>query len=235
MATECVLLQIEDFEMTIRQKYPRTYHFEWSHLHADDKRLPSTASFEGKEIVVLEKLDGENTTIYPDGYLHARSIDSRHNFTRDWAKRMASVLCHDIPDGHRFVFENVTYYHSIEYTDLESFCYLLSIWNNNTCIDYDSMLEYAQLLDLATPKEFYRGVFDEEILRKIANEMDLIKSEGYVVRTVEQFDIEDFQQHVAKFVRDDHVQPDSVHWLNSTKPNRLKESGNIKPYYMAGA
>lgn len=221
------------FIMITRTKYARTYHLPWSHLHADDKRLPSLAPFEGCEIVVLEKLDGENTTIYPDGYLHARSIDSRHNFTRDWAKRMAAVLCHDIPAGHRFVFENVSYCHSIEYTDLESFCYLLSIWNaDNYCLSYDDTREYAELLDLAMPQELYRGVFDEALLREMSANMDLERMEGYVIRKVNAFHRDDFQANVAKFVREGHVQPDSDHWLKNTYPNQLKPGVVVKPYYM---
>lgn len=217
-----------------RTKYSRTYHLNWSHLHSDDKRLPSTDPFMGQEIVVLEKLDGENTTMYSDGYLHARSLDSRHNYTRDWAKKMASILCHDIPQGYRFVFENMAYYHSIEYNDLESFCYLLSIWDqDNVCLSYDDTLEYAELLDLAMPKELYRGIFDESILRELSSTMDLKTMEGYVIRRTCAFHQDDFQAHVAKFVREGHVQQDSEHWLKSTYPNKLSTTKKIKPFYMA--
>ena len=220
--------------MNTRTKYNRTYHLPWSHMHSDDKALGKLSAFHGMDVVVSEKMDGENTTVYPDGYLHARSIDSRHNFTRDWAKRMASVLCHDIPAGHRFVFENVAYYHSIDYTELESFCYLLSIWNDdNVCLGYDDTREYAELLDLAMPKELYRGPFDEEVLMELSKTMDLNTMEGYVFRNVNAFHRDDFALNMGKFVRDGHVQHNSEHWLKSTRPNSLKPGVAVKPYYMA--
>lgn len=36
-------------------------------------------------VVITEKMDGENTTLYRDG-LHARSLDSRHHPSRNWVK-----------------------------------------------------------------------------------------------------------------------------------------------------
>ncbi len=216
-----------------RSKYPRTFHLSWSHPHSDDKTIPDTSIYEGMEIVVTEKLDGENTTIYPDGYLHARSIDSRHNYTRDWAKKMASILSFDIPKGERFVFENVAYYHSIEYNDLESFCYLLSVWTDDDyCLEYDTVLEYAEILDLATPKIFYRGVFDEKVLKEIAENLDLNTTEGFVFRNVNRFHIDDFQKNTGKFVREGHVQTSEEHWLKNTYPNKLSKNKKIKPFYM---
>lgn len=218
-------------------KYHRTYHLPWSHLHSDDKAFPDLRRFNGEDVVVLEKLDGENTSIYSDGYMHARSLDSAHNMTRDWIKRLSSVLRFDIPSGWRFVFENVAYYHSIHYRNLEGFAYLLSIWDeNNVRIPYDDMLEYANLLDLPTPKVLYRGQFDETKLREISDTMDLTASEGYVVTVTRAVKHDEINGCIAKFVRDDHCQPNKdgkvEHWLKNTYPNELDGSKPVKPYYM---
>jgi hypothetical protein len=220
-----------------RTKYHRTYHFHWSHLHGDDKAFGDLSVFQDKEVVALEKLDGENNTIYSDGYLHARSLDSAHNMTRDWIKRLASILHFDIPEGWRFVFENVNYYHSINYRNLEGFAYLLSIWDeSNVRLPYDEMMEYATILDLPTPKVLYRGVFDEKILRKIASEMDLDKSEGYVVTVTDAVNESDIQHSIAKFVRNDHCQPNKdgivEHWIKNTYPNKLSNTLPVRPHYM---
>ena len=57
--------------MNERVKYPRTYHLPWSEGRTDDdKVLSDDSQFIGKYVVVTEKMDGENTTIYSDGYLH---------------------------------------------------------------------------------------------------------------------------------------------------------------------
>lgn len=55
-------------------KYPRTYHLPFSLGKTnDDKVLSNTDHFKGKMVVITEKMDGENTTLYSD-YLHARSL-----------------------------------------------------------------------------------------------------------------------------------------------------------------
>jgi len=219
-----------------RTKYHRTYHLPWSFLKKDDKRLYDLSIFEGKDIAVNVKMDGENTSVYPDGIIHARSLDSQHNYTRDWIKRMASILRFDIPENHRFVFENVNYYHAIEYKELQSYAFLLSIWHGDTRISYDESKEYAALLDLVMPEELYRGPFDAKILESIANTMDLDKNEGYVVTTTEPVHVSDIHNNIAKFVRNNHVQPnqagEDVHWLKRTYPNALSGTLPIKPSYM---
>lgn len=43
-----------------RTKYPKTYHLSFSpNLQNDDRMLPSEKVFEGKTVIVTEKLDGE--------------------------------------------------------------------------------------------------------------------------------------------------------------------------------
>ena len=227
-----------------RYKYPRTYHFPWSSPHSDDKLIRDLSLFNGMEIVVTEKLDGESTSCYRD-YMHARSVSSAHNFTRDWAKKMQSILSPDIPEGYVFSFENVAYVHSIEYNSLESFCYLLNIWDEKgVCLHYDEVCQWADILDLAQPQEFYRGPYDEKILRKLSKELNLEKIEGYVMRNVEPFHRDDFEKNVGKFVRTGHVQPNHVsengetteeveHWLKHTYPNQLADPLKVKPAFMA--
>lgn len=226
--------------MTTRTKYPRTFHLPWSEsVHSDDKMVDGLSSFKGMNVVATVKMDGESTSMYSDA-MHARSIDSAHNFTRDWAKKLHSVLRFDIPEGWIFSFENVAYFHSIEYDDLESFCYLLSIWNEKGfCLPYREQRQWAEILDLAMPKVLYEGPFDENVLKNVAKSMDLDKDEGYVIRNVESFHRDDFQRNVAKFVRKGHVQARSSnddepeHWLKNTYPNRLADPKNVKPAYMA--
>ena len=82
------------------QKYPSTFHHPSSPgVQSDDKIATKKQldSFVGEDVVILEKMDGENTTMYghPDGF-HARSIDSAHNWTRDWCKKLHSCIWTDI-------------------------------------------------------------------------------------------------------------------------------------------
>src|SRR5215212_7134666 len=58
-------------------KYPRTYHLPWSpgfHTAPDDMMMMDLTKFYRSGIVATLKMDGENTTLYSDGYIHARSL-----------------------------------------------------------------------------------------------------------------------------------------------------------------
>ncbi len=211
--------------MESRFKYPRTPHLPWSPGFTDDDiRSCATDHFVGKEVVVTEKMDGENTTLYRD-YLHARSIEGRHHPSRDWLKRQHAAFQHEIPAGWRLCGENLYARHSIAYRDLPGYFFLFSIWNeHNCCLGWDETLEWAAILNLPTPRILFRGRWDEAAIRRIkVNEAIM---EGYVVRTVAGFPHAEFSRHVAKWVRVNHVQTDD-HWMNqAVVPNGLRGDGD---------
>jgi hypothetical protein len=95
-------------------KYPRTYHVPTSHLSKDDKKIQNYEHFRGKRVIVTEKLDGENTTMYND-YIHARSINSGSHETRNWVKGLWSQISYLLDDNMRLCEENLYAKHSIKY------------------------------------------------------------------------------------------------------------------------
>jgi hypothetical protein len=187
---------------------------------SDDVRLVDVSHFEGLEVVVTEKLDGENTTMYRD-YIHARSIDSRRHPSRDWVKGLHATIAHQIPAGWRLCGENVFAQHSVSYDNLESYFYVFSIWNEeNLALSWDETVDWVELLGLVTPPVLYTGTWDELLIRRI--EVDATRVEGYVVRLASAFTHADFSQSIAKWVRRDHVQSEE-HWIHSAVvPNRLR-------------
>jgi len=124
-------------------KYPRTYHLPWSlGLTSDDKKVPDTSVFDGKEVVVTEKMDGENTTIM-NNIVHARSVDGRSHPSRNIVKQWAADWQHEIPDGWKIRGENVYAKHSIFYDNLEAYFLGFAIWDeSNICLSWDDTLEY---------------------------------------------------------------------------------------------
>lgn len=91
--------------MNKRTKYPRTLHLPYSPgSTTDDKKLSSTKHFSGKSVIVTEKMDGENTTIYNFG-THARSLESSHHPSRSRVKALQASL--SIPNGWRICGENL--------------------------------------------------------------------------------------------------------------------------------
>lgn len=194
-------------------KHPRTMHLPWSaSLTDDDRIITSLESLQAGEVVVTEKMDGEQTTFYQD-YDHARSVDGAGHPSRSWVKNLRSKIAHDIPTGWRVCGENLYARHSIAYTDLPSWFFVHSIWNErNICLSWDETEEWADLLGLEIVPTLYRGPWDEDAIKACWTEDLWEEKEGYVVRSAGEFAFRYFKANVAKFVRPGHVQT-SKHWF----------------------
>ncbi len=204
-------------------KYPRTPHLPWSPgASADDIALADTSRFDGHEIVVTEKMDGENTTIYRD-HVHARSVDSVHHPSRSWVKSLQGRIGPSIPDGFRLCGENLYAEHSIRYEKLPSYFLLFSVWDaDNRALSWDETVEWALLLEVAIVPVLYRGAWDERSIRALTSRLDPAKQEGVVVRRASGFAFEELGTCLAKWVRPNHVTTDE-HWLSRpVRPNGLE-------------
>lgn len=200
----------------MRAKYPRTFHLPWS-LGAtdDDKMHTSTQQWQEMEVVVTEKMDGENTTIYPDGYTHARSLDSGNHPSRNWVRALAArIATEGFPANLRICGENLYAKHSLGYSNLPAYFLMFSIWDGDTVLSWDETEEWAKLLDIPTVPVLYRGVWNENVVKSLMGDPD--QMEGYVVRPTASFDRSDFSRLVGKFVRGNHVQAGSTHWAHAT-------------------
>jgi ATP-dependent RNA circularization protein (DNA/RNA ligase family) len=209
---------MEDF-----YKYPRTYHLPWSlGSTSDDKFLENTNSFEGKTIVITEKMDGENTNMYPDRY-HARSIDSKDHESRHYVKSIWGRIKHEIPDGWRICGENLYAKHSIFYDKLPDYFMVFSIWDeNNDYIGWFETEEICKSLGLITVPFIDVCVYNEQYLRELASKIDIEHQEGYVISNFRPFNYNNFADNVAKYVREKHVTTDQ-HWMfEKVIPNKLK-------------
>jgi hypothetical protein len=205
-------------------KYPRTPHLPWSEgATSDDKILKSVAQFEGKQVIITEKMDGENTTLYND-HLHARSLDSKHHPSRNWIKQMHAAIANDIPEGYRICGENLYAKHSITYDKLKTYFYVFSVWDNkNNCLSWDETKEWCDLLGLTLVPTLYEGEWNEKMINgKQPFKFDH-EAEGYVVRNANSFSYADFTKNIAKYVRKNHVQTDK-HWMEiEVVPNKLEK------------
>ncbi|MEU6800808.1 RNA ligase family protein [Streptomyces neyagawaensis] len=197
----------------MRTHYPRTRHLPWSPgATADDLRVTDLSGLRGREVVVTEKLDGENTTLYADG-LHARSLDSAHHPSRTWVKALQARVGPYIPEGWRVCGENMFARHSLPYEDLESWFYGFSVWDaEGRCLDWDRTVRFLRGLGIPVPRVLWRGEFDERALRALR--LDLGRQEGYVVRVADGFGAAEFGARVAKWVRAGHVRTDT-HWMHA--------------------
>ena len=195
-------------------KYPRTYHLPWSDNVSDDDRvLNDLSNFVGNEVIVTEKMDGENSTLYND-YIHARSVDGRNHPTRNWLKNYWSQIKNEIPENYRICGENLYAKHSIYYDALPSYFMGFSIWTDkNLCLSWNETVEWFSLLNIQSVPVLYDGIFDENIIKKLMDTKDLTKTEGYVLRNKKSFTYAEFRYNVAKYVRKNHIQT-VKHWMH---------------------
>lgn len=214
-------------EFTPYVKYPRTYHLPWSQNITDDDRVIKTLEqFEGREIVITEKMDGENSTFYSDLYFHARSLDSESHPSQSWVRNFSNKVAWELPEGWRVCGENLYATHSIEYNELQSYFYGFSIWNNkNECISWDETKDIFDILGITSVPVLYRGNFDIDLVKDFHKTMNLDVQEGYVMRIVDKFSFIDFKKYVTKFVRAQHVKPNNFHWKYERyfNVNKIKE------------
>jgi hypothetical protein len=220
------------FMSLARYKYPRTFHLPYSMKKGDDDKVwPSDDIFRQQPIVVTEKMDGENTTIYAD-YLHARSIDSDWDESKRWLDRMRLLIAHDIPAGWRICGENLFYKHTIKYTELDTLFYVYSIWNEaNVCLSWAETREWCRLLGLTPIPVLYEGLYDQkkimEAFRTYASQSPS-PVEGFVVRLAASFPFDQFRESVGKFVNDTFQIATSKHWKYDVKElNELKNQRNV--------
>jgi hypothetical protein len=204
-------------------KYPRTPHLSWSHgRSAADFEIADLKNFEGKEVIVTAKIDGENTTLTRER-MYARSPDGNFHPSQAWARSLHGQIAWELPERWRFCGENLFAVHSIEYQNLPTYFFLFSVWNEkNEALSWDETEEWAELLGVKTVPILYRGTWDEDKVKAcFPHEVWGNEPEGYVVRLAERFPYSSFRNSVAKFVRSNHVQTDQ-HWKSkAVVPNKL--------------
>ncbi len=204
----------------LSEKYPRTYHFPFSEGATSDDRIQ--AQWQGilqHELVLTEKLDGENSCIKSNG-VYARSHGAVNR--NPWSKPVWDIwerVGHTLGDLHVFG-ENMYAVHSLEYTRLAHYFYVFAIRDGETWLSWEDVQAYAQLLDLPVVPLIQQDNFDEKSLVKSIHQQQSNSSrlggasEGVVCRVATAFSNNVFSENVIKYVRKNHVQTDQ-HWTRN--------------------
>ena len=206
------------------EKYPRTLHLPsspggWREV------VVSTGDWRQQVVVITEKMDGENTTIYSDGWCHARSIHSRWHDSRWYVRQLAQEIAQRpdemkrLPEGLRLCGENVYAAHGITYSNLASWFQVFAAIAHNDKVDNKVLswpdTEYwCQWLGLVTVPLLYEGVWpgEQEAIRIWRAETSDHESEGFVVRPQASYPLRDHGQVVAKWVRVQSQQEFEAEW-----------------------
>ncbi len=223
-------------------KYPRTPHLPWSPGKTrDDRTIQDMDILLGRPCVVTEKLDGSNLCM-TQRHLYARSHSgSPKHPSFDLAKKMWSELRYTIPETESWFFEWTYAVHSITYDSLPTPLHLIGIRDDDLGIwhSWDSVEIAAEQHGLITVPvlakqsalNYSQGPGDILIMETMINRLASKESvygptrEGIVIRTVESFRDEEFDTHIAKWVRAGHVDEEADHWTAGAmvKQNIVKD------------
>ena len=218
-------------------KYPRTYHLPWSPgATKDDKKLQEGwfDNFRGKEIIISEKLDGENIHMnQKDCYARSDGAPTRSPWSRNiwdpngglyWNIRRY-IGCNETIFG-----ENLYGEHSIHYDKLTSYFHLFAVNTESLWESWDSVKLFGAIIGVPTVPKLWRGiVYNEKQLEELVNKFVKEPSvygntrEGVVVRLTSSFPIDEFKNCVCKWVRPNHVTTDE-HWTKNWKKAELMKS-----------
>jgi hypothetical protein len=211
-------------------KYNRTYHLPWSPGSTNDDRISDNVeSLLGTEIVITEKLDGENCGMTDEGvYARSHATFTTSAWSREVRQLHKLSVEDELGDGVFLFGENMEGIHSIEYSNLESYFYIFGIRDNDIWIPWEKVEEYSYLLDIPTVPVLFKGVVNstkelQQIVEDLVSKPSELggQREGIVVRTAGMFHNDDFADNVMKWVRKGHVSTD-VHWTRNWKKSEIK-------------
>jgi hypothetical protein len=209
--------------MYVPSKYWRTYHLPQSlSVTDDDKVLKSIDQFNGKNVVVTEKMDGENTTIYCGG-THARSIDGKYHPSRSWMKAYASAISPYLEENEKIVGEYLYARHSIAYDNLDTYFMGFAWFVDNIMQSWELTKIRFDELGIKIVPILYEGIYYNDLIKDVSKTLDLNAQEGFVLRIQDEMTADDFKNYCGKYVRKGHVQTDK-HWMHSEiVKNNMKE------------
>jgi len=210
-------------------KYPRTKHWPWSEtVHQDDSYHQNPNIFIGKEVVISEKLDGGNSSLW-NGEVYARSTGQPA--TQGWFALVKKYQTWKTLGNIDQIFygEDLSAKHSIQYSiPMDQTYFVFHILQNDVFMSVDDMERIAINAGFNTVPIVFRGTFNklDQITNFFKTEINKpsaygVEREGFVIRIADEIKHEDFSNKVAKFVRKNHVQPNAQHWTQSWSWNEL--------------
>lgn len=214
--------------MTISLKYFRTKHTPWSKgATKDDERVDSVDHFIGKELIVSEKLDGENQTwTHKDVFARSHAAQVTHE-SNVWSKRLHREKHHLIDPELSVYFEYTYAMHSIWYEKMakeKAYVHIIGVKNDVTGVHWcwDDVIFMATVLELPTVPVLWRGTLstEKELLALMPGDGKSPSAwgefrEGEVGRLASEFTDPDLS--IMKSVRPGHVKTDK-HWKRNWKP-----------------
>jgi hypothetical protein len=226
-------------------KYPRTLHFPFSPGAKNDDRIARDyASLIGPELVITEKLDGENTCLNACGVFSRSHAAPTQNPWATYLYPRWHQLKRDL-GGLDLFGESLYGIHSIEYTGLPEHFFLFGVRCEERWESWDTVRLYSELASVPAVPVLWRGrvhnktelqALIEELVQQPSAlsdpELGLSPREGVVIRRSEAFTGREFETSVMKWVRRGHVQTDEFwarNWRRAPLRHELRARAGLEP------
>lgn len=223
----------------VRIKYPSTPYLPFSpgwrqpYGEKDDEAyMDDVSGFLGAPLVITVKMDGSNVQMTRDHLAARNGTDARHG-SFDYLKALhAQRYAQAIPEGVEVFGEWLYAKHSIRYegaTALAGYLQVFGVYHMDTRMwgSWEEVEATAAALGVPTVPVVKRATyakdweFTADVLREARRAIEA-GHEGVVVRIAYPFHYGQFEDHIAKYVREGHVQTDE-HWSQqATVRNALK-------------
>lgn len=214
-------------------KYPRTLHIDYNSGLTNDDRIQKDLTFLANPIIITEKLDGHNTSLKKTGvYGRSHGNVCKQPYNKNlWViwDRINSYL-----DGIDIFGENLYAKHTIEYNCLTNHFFVIGIKRDNLWLSWDEVKFICELLELTTVPVLDEGIYAfnkiKTFIDKESNKNSTIGNvtkEGFVFRNADEFDYNDFNLNVIKWVNPEFKElfynTKIVHWKRNWKKQLLKQ------------
>ncbi len=232
------------------RKYGRTYHYPFSPGTTSDDRINHewwSAIQNITQLVHTEKLDGENNCLNRHGvFARSHGAPTQSAWSQQIRQRWQYIK-DDLGDIELFG-ENLYAIHSIEYQRIEEYFYVFAVRQGDYWLSWEEVKFYAALFDFPTVPELILPTvngclsplaYEESLINAASNDSQFMAKdthsgqnctmEGIVSRDSQGFHVDDFKNHVFKYVRQNHVKTD-VHWKQNWQRALLafeRERGGI--------
>lgn len=211
-----------------RTKYPSTPYLpfspQWQPPETsknDETYLENVDCFLDAPLVITIKMDGSNIQM-TNKHIAARNGTVANHKSFDYLKALhAQQYCYLIPDNIEVFGEWLYAKHSIHYTEklsLSNYLQVFGVYNMKQRMwgSWNDVKNISDILKVPTVPVIKTAKYEKDwqLVRDVSNvAQDIIKQghEGVVIRIDYPFHYGQFSDHVAKFVRPDHVQTDK-HW-----------------------
>lgn len=180
-------------------KFPRTPHIPGSSGTDDD--IHAEYTYPGT-VIATEKMDGSNIMMNNKKFITRKGETS----TAEWTYPIRNLhyqIMHLIPDGVWLAGEFVYWRKNTPYENLPGAYLVFGAVEDGTCLSWNQVKEIAEQCGLPLVNTIGEPGTADQVINNALNHMNGTQ-EGFVIRPADSFPLNEYKEHVGKWVKPDH-------------------------------